>query len=144
VNKFDVRIGSGDLYVWPIVALIWRTVDVERTVEGMGLAAEPIDDDEVLGARGVLVRPPGGPPVVVVEPSTEGRLAAALARDDEGDSGYYAAPPGGVEEAARAGHAVIAEGRGPFGRSTLVTDPARRSSSFFVVVVPPGAATIDA
>ena len=142
MKEVDVRIGSGDVFLWPIVALIWRTVDVDRTVEGMGLMAEPIDDDEVLGARGVLVRPPEGPPVAVLEPATEGRLAAALARDDEGQSGFYAAPPGGVDEALTVGYSLIEEGRGPFGRSALVALPGGGRSTDFHVVVPPQAATI--
>ena len=85
---------SPDLPAWPVVARIWQTVDVERTVAHLGLPAEPIADDEVLGARGVLVRPPAEPPLVIVEPSTEGRLAAALARHGEGDAGTYVAPAG--------------------------------------------------
>ena len=82
------------LPAWPVVARIWQTVDVDRTVADLALPAEPIADDEVLGARGVLVRPPEEPPLVIVEPSTEGRLAAALARHGEGDAGTYVASRG--------------------------------------------------
>ena len=141
---FDNRVlvGTGAFHVWPVVALIWRTVDVGRTVDGLGLAPEPIDDDEVLGARGVLVKPPDGPPVVVLEPATEGRLAAALARDDEGESGTYTAPAGGLEEALDAGYRVIAEGAGPFGRSALVDLPEGVHATRFLVIVPAPAATI--
>lgn len=135
-------VGTGASWVWPVVALIWRTVDVERTVDRLGLAPEPIDDDEVLGARGVLVRPPDGPPVVVLEPATEGRLAAALARDDEGESGTYAAPAGGLEEALAAGYKLIAEGEGPFGPSALVALPGNERSTRFSVIVPAPPATI--
>ncbi|HEX5014948.1 MAG TPA: hypothetical protein VFV72_12410 [Candidatus Limnocylindrales bacterium] len=143
MKRVDVRVGTGDVFVWPIVAFIWRTVDVERTVERMGLPAESIDDDEILGARGVLVRPPDGPPVVVLEPATEGRLAAALARDDEGESGFYTAPAGGIDEASAFGSTVVAEGRGPFGWSALVSDVGGGPRSRFVIVVAPGAGTID-
>ena len=139
----EVRFGSGGFFTWPVVALIWRTVDVERTVDAMGLAAEAIDDDDVLGARGLLVRPPDGPPVAVLEPSTEGRLAAALARDDEGESGFYFAPAGGPDDASEAGFTLIAEGRGPFGRSALVALPGDARSTRFFVIVPAPPATID-
>jgi hypothetical protein len=139
----DVRVGSCGGWDWPIVAFIWRTVDVDRTVEAMGLTAEPIDDDEILGARGVLVRPPDGAPVAVLEPATEGRLAAALARDDEGESGFYCAPDGGLDDVRRAGLTVIAEDAGPFGRSALIDAPGGRRSTSFCVVVSAQAATID-
>ena len=107
---------SPDLPAWPVVARIWQTVDVERTLAHLGLPAEPIADDEVLGARGVLVRPPQDPPLVIVEPSTEGRLAAALARHGERDAGMYVAPAGGTAEARSAGLLIIGAGPGPFGR----------------------------
>jgi hypothetical protein len=120
---------------WPIVARIWRTIDVERTVGELGLPAEELEPDAVLGARGVLVRPVDGPPVAILEPSTEGRLAAALARDDEGDGGAYVAPPGGIDEARRLGLALVQEGPGPFGRSGLVAGPSPREASRFIVIV---------
>ena len=130
---------------WPVVARIWQTVDVERTVADLGLEPEPIDPDELLGASGALVRPPDEPPVVVLEPSTEGRLAEALARHGEGHSGLYVAPVGGLAAARRAGLSLGVEGRGPFGRSALVargSDRARASADRFVVIVEAAPATI--
>jgi hypothetical protein len=120
---------------WPIVARIWRTVDVGRTIADLGLAAEELGPDDVLGARGVLVRPDDGPPVAILEPSTEGRLAAALARDAEGDAGVYVAPAGGIDEARRSGLTLGSVAAGPFGRSALVVPPTAGPSTRFVVIV---------
>ena len=134
---------SPDLPAWPVVARIWQTVDVERTVAHLGLQAEPIADDEVLGARGVLVRPPQEPPLVIVEPSTEGRLAAALARHGERDAGTYVAPAGGAADARGAGLLIIGAGPGPFGRSTLVAPPGADRWSPFLLIVGSPPATIE-
>ena len=128
---------------WPVVATIWQTVDVERTVAALGLRAEAVDDDQLLGGRGVIVRPPDGPAVVILEPSTEGHLAAGLARNDEGRAGRYVAPPGGLDEARRAGLAMGGASRGPFGREALAFPPGRPPASGFVVIVDPPAATIE-
>jgi hypothetical protein len=135
--------GGIDWQGWPVVATIWQTVDVERTVAALGLQADPVDVDELLGGRGVIVRPADGPSVVILEPSTEGHLAAGLARNDEGPAGRYVAPPGGIDEARRAGLATGAEGRGPFGREALGFPPGRPPVSGFVVIVDPPAATIE-
>ena len=132
-----------ELDAWPIVARIWQTVDVDRTVADLGLPTEPIADDKVLSAHGVLVRPPDGPPVAIVEPSTEGRLAATLARHGEGHAGTYVAPLGGADDAREAGLRVIEDGPGPFGRSTLVAAPGADRWSPFIVIVAPPAATIE-
>jgi hypothetical protein len=139
-------VSVADLEAWPVVARIWQTVDVDRTVADLGLPTEPIADDEVLGAHGVLVRPPDGPPLAIVEPSTEGRLAAALARRGEGDGGKYIASAdgaNGVDAARRAGLIVVQDGPGPFGRSTLVAAPGADRWSTFIVIVPPPPATIE-
>jgi hypothetical protein len=132
-----------DLDAWPVVARIWQTVDIDRTVAGLGLPTEPIADDEVLGAHGVLVRPADGPPLAIVEPSTEGRLAGTLARHGEGHAGLYVAPAGGPDEARGAGLRVIQDGPGPFGRSTLVAPPGADRWSPFIVIVAPPPATIE-
>ena len=129
---------------WPVVARIWRTVDVDRTVADLGLPSEPLDQDDVLGAKGVLVRPPDEIPVAVLEPSTEGRLAEALARAGEGDAGFYLAPPGGLDDAHGAGLRQVQEASGPFGRSTLVAPPGPRDPSMFILIVEAPPATIDA
>jgi hypothetical protein len=139
----DVRVGTGDVWVWPVVARIWRTVDVERTVAQLGLAAEPIERDEVLGGQGVLVRPPGELPVAILEPFTEGRLAASLARNGEGDAGWYAAPPGGLEEARRTGEWLGPEATGPFGRSALSGPRHLLDAGPLTVIVESPPATID-
>ena len=142
----DVRIGGTSPVAWPVVARIWRTVDVERTVADLGLSSEPVDPDELFGGQGVLVRPPDGPPIVVLEPSTEGRLAATLARHGEGDAGVYVAPPGGLSEARKAGLTLGRTGRGPFGPEALqlMTDEnALGTAQRFVVIVEPPPATIE-
>jgi len=131
---------------WPVVARIWRTVDVERTVAALGLAAEPLANDELLGARGVLVRPADGPPVAVLEPATEGRLAATLARLGEGDGGSYVAPPGGLDAVRASGAPLGPEAMGPFGRSALLRPgpvvPGPGTMPFIILVESP-AARID-
>jgi hypothetical protein len=129
---------------WPLVARIWRTVDVERTVAGLGVKAHPLDPDDLLGARGVLVRPDDGPPLAILEPSTEGPLAAALARADEGDAGAYVAAPGGLDRARVLG--ALGMGRvaaGPFGRSALAGALSSSVEGTFIVIVEPPPATID-
>ena len=143
VLESRVLVGSGALYVWPVVARIWRTVDVDRTVAALGLVPAPIADDELLGARGVLVRPPGEAWVAVLEPATEGRLAAALARDDEGEAGAYVAPMGGLEEALAAEYTLVARGEGPFGESALVTLGTGVPTTRFTIIVESPPATID-
>jgi hypothetical protein len=128
------------------VARIWRTVDVERTVADLGLEPERIADDPLLGARGVLVRPPNGPPVAILEPMTEGRLAAALARAGEGEGGGYFAALEGLDAARATGEPLGPDGIGPFGRSALqfpgpvVPGPGPMP---FVILVDSPAATID-
>ncbi|HET9344272.1 MAG TPA: hypothetical protein VFO05_01115 [Candidatus Limnocylindrales bacterium] len=129
---------------WPLVARIWRTVDVDRTVAGLGVEGDPLGPDELLGARGVLVRPDDGPPVAILEPSTEGPLAAALARADEGDAGAYVAAPGGLDGArAVAALGVGREAAGPFGRSALAAAVSGGIDGTFIVIVDSPPATID-
>ncbi len=72
-----------------LVAVGWATVDLERTLDGLGVSHRPsIVDEPLLGARGSRVD--AGPvAVIVLEPSTEGRLAAALARRGEGICALY-------------------------------------------------------
>ena len=120
---------------WPVIARIWQTVDVDRTVADLGLAAEPVANDDVLGGQGVIVRPPDGVPVVILEPSTEGPLAASLARHGEGDAGTYAAPPGGLDEATGAGLTLAREAQGPFGHEALVRMHAGSQTAPFTVIV---------
>jgi len=142
----DAIVGTGSGWSWPVVARIWRTVDLERTVAELGLEAEPLADDALLGARGVLVRPPDGLPVAILEPATEGRLAAALARLGEGDAGSYFEAREGLDAVRAAGLPLGPEAIGPFGRSALlrpgpvVPDPGPMP---FVILVEGSAATID-
>jgi len=128
---------------WPILARIWQTVDVERTVADLGLAAAPLDEDRVIGGQGVLVRPEDGTLVAILEPSTEGPLAESLARHGEGDAGAYAAPPGGFAEARSVGLTLFREAAGPFGRSALVRMQAGSQTAPFTVIVDSPAATIE-
>jgi hypothetical protein len=137
---------ANHLPAWPVVARIWRTVDVERTVAELGLAAEPIPRDELLGGMGSLVRPSDGPPVAVLEPFTEGPLTASLARHGEGDAGVYVAPAGGLAEAQSAGLILTRVASGPFGRSAVVASSAGSPPGGpmrLVVIVEPPPATIE-
>lgn len=69
----------------------WATVDLERTLEGMG-GGEPMAllEEPLLGARAVRIDADAAV-VLVLEPSTEGPLAAALARRGEGICALYLA-----------------------------------------------------
>ena len=107
------------------VAMLWATVDIERTLAELGREASELGVDTLLGARVVVVAgEPGGPPLAIAEPSTEGRLAARLARHGEGAAGRYVAVADGLDRArARAasrGIAVTRVGPGPFGPAMLV------------------------
>jgi hypothetical protein len=126
-----------------VIARIWQTVDVDRTVADLGLAAEPIAIDDVLGGQGVIVRPRDGVPVVILEPSTEGPLAESLARHGEGDAGTYAVPPGGLSEAREAGWDLSREAQGPFGRQALVRMHVSSQTAPFTVIVDRPPATIE-
>jgi hypothetical protein len=123
------------VWTWPVFARIWQTVDVDRTVADLGLAAETVANDDVLGGQGVIVRPRDGVPVVILEPSTEGPLAESLARHGEGDAGTYAVPPGGLDEARRGGFTLAREAQGPFGREALVRMHAGSQTAPFTVIV---------
>jgi hypothetical protein len=111
------------------LAVVWATVDLERTLIGLGIdvdaAATQIRTDTLLGARVVIV--PSGVDesrLAIAEPTTEGRLAAALARHGEGPAGRYVAVSDDLEHArSRAGASGITVSRvedGPFGPSMLV------------------------
>ena len=116
------------------LATIWATVDLERTLRGLGVTGEDAtravvaadrSPDVLLGARVVHVPARDGrPSLAVAEPTTEGRLAATLARHDEGPVGRYVAVGDGLaaarDRAARAGIAVTRVESGPFGPSILV------------------------
>ena len=114
-----------------VIAAIWATVDLERTIQDLGLdPARAISavDDPLIGARIVTVDAASGQPVTnetiaLAEPNTEGRLAGFLARHGEGPAGRYVAVPLGVAaitaRAAAAGIAVSGPANGPFGRAVL-------------------------
>jgi hypothetical protein len=108
------------------LAEIWATVDLERTLAGLGLSpkASEVEEDAILGARVVLIPQPDGSRLAVAEPNTEGRLAATLARRGEGHVGRYDAVGDDLAKARlRAVDAGVALGRvedGPFGASVLV------------------------
>ncbi len=103
----------------------WATVDLERAAAELAAVAEPLADDELLGARAALARRPAAAPLVLLEPRTEGRLAGSLARFGEGPAVVYVT-------ASTAGPGSAAPGRirlshpaaGPFGRAFLVGGPA--------------------
>lgn len=121
---------------WPAIigsaqrlAILLATVDLERTLGNAGFRPDLSNraiDDELLGARVVLVRD-GPTTFAFAEPSTEGRLAGLLARHGEGQLGLYVAAPIALEELGRlaADHAVVLSrpASGPFGREVLVIDP---------------------
>ena len=139
----NVLIGTGGWWTWPVIARIWQTVDVDRTVADRGLTPEPLPNDDVLGGQGVIVREPDGVPVAILEPSTEGPLAESLARHGEGDAGVYVVPPGGIMEARAVGLTLSREAQGPFGRSALVRMQAGSQTAPFTVIVERPAATIE-
>jgi hypothetical protein len=107
------------------LATIWATVDLERTLTGLGVQGPPAVADRLLGAR-IVVLPfdLDGSRLAIAEPATEGRLAATLARHDEGPVGRYVAVGDDLDLArARAdalGIAVNGPGDGPFGPSLLL------------------------
>lgn len=79
-----------------LVAVGWATVDLERTLDDLGLDGLPVVDEPLLGARACRIDLEGTA-VVILEPTTEGRLAGALARRGEGMCALYlsaAASPG--------------------------------------------------
>jgi hypothetical protein len=84
-----------------LVAVGWATVDLERTLEDLGIAvAGPEVEEPSLGARARLVGV-AATTIVVLEPSTEGRLAAALARRGEGICALYLSARASLEGAPR-------------------------------------------
>lgn len=109
-----------------ILALIHATVELERALGELGLAAlaRPPVADPLIGAVVLVVDTPDGGLTAVAEPTTEGRLAAFLARHGEGVAGRYARSPVPLAEARRlASAAGVVLGRaadGPFGRAALV------------------------
>ena len=111
------------------LATIWATVDLERTLVGLGIDVDAtgtrVMADTLLGAR-VVVVPSGadGSRLAIAEPTTEGRLAAFLARHGEGAAGRYVAVSDDLGQArTRAGASGITVTRvedGPFGSSMLL------------------------
>lgn len=84
-----------------LLAVGWATVDLERTLDGIGIPGPgSIVAEPLLGARGARIDA-GGTMVVVLEPSVEGRLAAALARRGEGLCAFYLAAEGAPDEGWR-------------------------------------------
>lgn len=128
-----------------VLAVIWATVDLERVVAGIGLPAETLADDRLLGAAVRLVRPPGAETIALLEPTTEGRIAATLARSGEGRAGYYVFAPEGlsslVTRTAAAGIHIKRANGGPFGPSALVTGGPIAGPHLVIVDGPAG--TID-
>jgi hypothetical protein len=128
-----------------VLAVIWATVDVDRVLAGIGLAAEALPDDELLGAAVRLARPLDGEPIALLEPTTEGRIAATLAQSGEGPAGQYVLATGGlsslVERAAAAGIGIKRADEGPFGPSVLVLGGPVAGPHLVLVAGPAG--TID-
>jgi hypothetical protein len=135
-----------------ILAEIWATVDLERSVArlrtaSVGANADPgstaslrAANDPLLGARVLVLTTGDGRQVAVAEPSTEGRLAGTLARLGEGHVGAYLETPVDLEVVgARAAAAHIPLSRpafGPFGRSVLVL-PGKLTSQLLILVERP-------
>jgi hypothetical protein len=122
-----------------VLAVIWATVDRDRVLADLDLAAERLAEDPHLGASVTLVRSAEGDPIAILEPITEGRLAATLARNGEGPAGEYVEAPLPLEAIGRAAAAAgLVIGRpadGPFGRSVLVL-PSRLGGPLLVLVQP--------
>jgi hypothetical protein len=134
--------GEADL---PRVAVIGlATVDLERAAAAFrerllpGLGFEPVDDDILLGARGLVARQAGEPAIVLLEPSTEGRLAAFLARHGEGPAAVWL---DGRADVAEETGAARPEAAGPFGPERLLAGSA---AGPFVLVITRPASTIAA
>jgi hypothetical protein len=128
-----------------VIAVIWATVDVDRVLAGIGLPAEPLADDPLLGAAVRLVRPLDGEPIALVEPRTEGLIALTLARSGEGPAGHYVLATSGIPDlvarATAAGIDLKTADEGPFGPSALVLGgPA---AGPHIVLVTYSAGTID-
>ena len=127
-----------------VLAVIWATVDRDRVLADLDVAAERLAEDPHLGASVTLVRPADGHPIAILEPVTEGRLAATLARRGEGPGGEYVETPLSLEAiggaAAAAGLVIGRPADGPFGRSVLVLP--RRAGGPHLVLVEPSAGTI--
>ena len=128
-----------------VVAVMWATVDLDRVVAEMGLPAEPLPDDELLGAAVRLVHPPGTDSIALLEPTTEGRLAATLAKSGEGPAGHYVRAAGGlsrvIARAMAAGIGMKRANEGPFGPSALVLGGPAAGPHLIIVDRSPG--TID-
>lgn len=83
-----------------LVAVGWATVDLERTLDDLGIEPGPVVDEPLLGARAHRIEA-GAITVLVLEPTTEGRLAAALARRGEGIGALYVAASGSLGSTTR-------------------------------------------
>jgi hypothetical protein len=83
-----------------LVAVGWATVDLERTLDDLGIDPGPVVDEPLLGGRATRIDL-GGIALLVLEPTTEGRLAAALARRGEGICALYLATGGSLGPGAR-------------------------------------------
>lgn len=125
-----------------VLAIIWATVDVDRVLAGIGLAAERLPNDRLLGAAVRLARPLEGEPIALLEPTTEGRIAATLAQSGEGPAGQYVLATGGlsslVVRAAAAGIGIKRADDGPFGASALVLGGPPAGPHFVLVAGPAG------
>lgn len=128
-----------------VLAVIWATVDVDRVLAGIGLTAEALPNDTLLGAAVRLARPLDGEPIALLEPTTEGRIAATLAQMGEGAAGQYVLATGGlpgvVDRAAAAGIGIKRADDGPFGPSVLVLGGPPAGPHVVLVAGPAG--TID-
>ena len=131
-----------------VVAEIWATVDLDRVLDRFvaaeGLTSEALPDDDLLGARAGLVRPPSRHPIAILEPATEGRLAALLARNGEGMVGQYIEAPEALERFTdrntERGRRFSRVASGPFGREALAEGPV---AGPLLVLVEASAGTID-
>jgi hypothetical protein len=128
-----------------VVAVVWATVDLDRAVAEIGLPAEALPDDKLLGAAVLLVRPPGADSIALLEPTTEGRLAATLAKSGEGPAGHYVLATDGlsriIARATAMGIGMKRANEGPFGPSALVLGgPA---AGPHLIIVDRSAGTID-
>jgi hypothetical protein len=125
-----------------VVAVVWATVDLDRVVAEMGLPAEALPEENLLGAAVRLVRPPGADPIALLEPTTEGRLAATLAKSGEGPAGYYVRATDGlssvIARATAKGIGVTRANDGPFGPSALVLGGPAAGPHLIIVDRPAG------
>lgn len=133
---------------WPILAVGWATVDLERAAADLQVRwpdlapSDPARGSTHLGARAWVCRAPAlkgdshtiG--LVLLEPSTEGRLAASLARHGEGPTAVWLDGSGAFDRSDPPRTSVV--GEGPLGPERLVLGGPVAGPHVLLLGEPPG------